>query len=65
MSGTSMATPHVAGVAALWAQKIKKSSTLTYTLFMDRLLGSATNAGMKAGFDPSDVGAGLIRAPQD
>ena len=65
MSGTSMATPHVAGVAALWAQKIKKSSTLTYTLFMDRLLGSATNAGMKAGFDPADVGAGIIKAPQD
>lgn len=65
MSGTSMATPHVAGVAALWAQKIKNSSTLTYTLFMDKLISSATNAGMKAGFDPTDVGAGIIKAPQD
>ena len=65
MSGTSMATPHVTGVAALWAQKIKNSSSLTYTLFMDKLISSATNAGMKAGFDPTDVGAGLIRAPQD
>ncbi len=65
MSGTSMATPHVAGVAALWAQKILNSSSLTYTLFMDKLISSATNAGMKAGFDPTDVGAGLIRAPQD
>ena len=65
MSGTSMATPHVAGVAALWAQKIKKSSTLTYTRFMDRLIASATNAGMKAGYDPADIGVGIIKAPQD
>jgi len=65
MSGTSMATPHVAGVAALWAQKIKNSSTLTYTLFMDKLMSSATSTGMKPGFNPTNIGAGMIRAPRD
>ena len=29
-----------------------------------RLIGSATTDGLKAGFDPFDIGAGLVRAPQ-
>ena len=65
MSGTSMATPHVAGVAALWAQKLKNTGPLTGTLFMDRLMGSATDAGIKPGYDVTDVGAGIIKAPQN
>ncbi|OGC90232.1 MAG: peptidase S8 [candidate division Zixibacteria bacterium RBG_16_53_22] len=64
MSGTSMATPHVAGVAALWAQKLRTSGQFTGRLFLDRLVGSATMTGLKAGFDPADVGAGIIHAPQ-
>jgi hypothetical protein len=60
-----MATPHVAGVAALWAEKINKGigSLNTLELTTD-LLGSATRDGMGPGFDPSDVGLGLIQAPQ-
>jgi subtilisin family serine protease len=62
-SGTSMATPHVAGVAALWAQKLKESSQLTSSQLTATLVASATKADFEAGFDPFDVGAGLVRAP--
>ena len=64
MSGTSMATPHVAGVAALWAEKIMKTGLLTPATLMAKLIASGTETGIKAGFDPADVGTGMARAPQ-
>jgi subtilisin family serine protease len=64
MSGTSMAAPHVAGLAALWAEKIKAISLLSALQLTSRLIGSATTEGLQAGLDPFDIGAGLVRAPQ-
>ncbi len=64
LSGTSMATPHVAGVAALWAGKIKASGVLNSLQLTARLIGSAGTEALESGLDPFDIGAGLVRAPQ-
>lgn len=56
ISGTSMAAPHVAGCAALWAQS---NSSLRGMNLWQRLLASA----QRLPFPASRVGAGLVQAP--
>ena len=65
MNGTSMATPHVAGAAALWAEKLSRAGSLTSLNLTARLIASGVTDGLQPGFDPFDVGAGMVRAPQD
>lgn len=56
ISGTSMATPAVAGCAALWAQT---NSALRGAALRDKLFATAKRLPYPA----SDVGAGLVQAP--
>ncbi len=56
IAGTSMATPHVAGIAALWAES---DPTLRGQALWDKLVATASALPLPA----SDVGAGLVQAP--
>jgi subtilisin family serine protease len=56
ISGTSMATPHVAGCAALWAET---SASLRGINLWRKLQATAR----RLPFPPSQVGAGLVQAP--
>jgi subtilisin len=55
-SGTSMAAPHVAGCAALWAETL---TSLRGVLLWRKLQATAR----RLPFAPSRVGAGLVQAP--
>jgi subtilisin family serine protease len=63
MSGTSMAAPHVAGVAALWAQKQQSIGPLTATLLSAKLIASGDTDRIDKPFTSGDVGSGLVQAP--
>jgi subtilisin family serine protease len=66
LSGTSMACPHVAGVAALWWEALRKSGNVIPSgkLVVDRLRGTARADVFAPTVQIGDRGAGLVTAPQ-
>jgi Subtilase family len=65
MSGTSMATPHVAGVAALWVEKLPTAGSLGLPDAVRSALRTSTTKHPLVDSDPDAIGAGLIQAPSN
>jgi len=64
MNGTSMATPHVAGVTLLWAQQLLANGQLSPQFLEAKISASAMTTILARGFQAADVGLGLIQTPQ-
>lgn len=64
LSGTSVAAPHVAGIAAQWWQAVREATgRATAAQVIAKLLANARADVFAPGVDPADRGAGLVMAP--
>lgn len=64
LSGTCVAAPHVAGVAALWWEAVRRSDLpANATLVRGKLMASAESRGFSRAVHPAERGAGRVSAP--
>jgi hypothetical protein len=64
MAFTSMATPHVAGVIALWTEKLFPNGDRPNGWAKDVQRAVESHVIPAPGQTRSDVGLGVVRAPQ-
>jgi subtilisin family serine protease len=62
LSGTSMACPHVAGVAALWFQSLRSQGPDAPSV-LARIRSNARRTIFAPGCDKADIGEGLVTSP--
>jgi subtilisin family serine protease len=66
LSGTSMACPHVAGVAALWWDALRKSALrANASAVMAKMLANSRTNVFIPDVDFADIGMGLVTAPRE
>lgn len=64
LNGTSMATPHAAGVAALWWEEVLASPLpATASTVEAKLLAACDTGAIDPGVDVADRGVGIVQAP--